>query len=237
MIGVFDSGVGGMAAYTELRRLLPTSDLVYLADRKNAPYGTKSPDELLRLVSEDVRILRTLGAKIILMACCTASTVWQRMPERDRAIAMPIIRPTAKRAVEDSRGHVAVIATAHTAKSHAFAGEIARAADEFFKKDPPRVTEIAAQPLVSLVENGERDGRITRLASGVIADITDKIRESGADTLILGCTHFSHLERTIGDYLPGVRVISAAREGAVALAEKMKEENGSSVGNGRTVYL
>ena len=237
MIGVFDSGVGGLTAYTELRRLLPTADIIYLADRKNAPYGTKPTEELCRLVTEDLRILRALGAKIILMACCTASTVWRLLSDADRAIATPIIQPTAKRAVSESRGHVAVIATTHTAKSHAFRDEIERTAYKMGEKAPPRVTEIATQPLVSLVECGERDGSVTEVGQRIITDVTDGIRELGADTLILGCTHFSHLEREIGDRLPHVRVISAAREGARMLAEKMKEKTNTSRGNGRTVYL
>lgn len=237
MIGVFDSGVGGMTACSELRRLIPTADIAYLADRKNAPYGTKTQDELVRLVKEDVRILRDLGAKIILMACCTASTVWHLLPDGDRSIAIPIIYPTAKRAVRESLGHIAVIATTHTAKSGAFGENIARAAEEISRKAPPRVTEIATQPLVSLVECGERDGRLSERGREVITEITDEIRELGADTLILGCTHFSHLECEIGRRLPDTCVISAAREGAVALTKIMKNINGSSDRNGRTVYL
>ena len=74
MLGVFDSGVGGLAALRELRRLLPFEDMIYLADKENAPYGTKTEDELVALVREDVKRLRELGAEKILMACCTAST-------------------------------------------------------------------------------------------------------------------------------------------------------------------
>ena len=62
MIGIFDSGVGGLAAYKEVRRLAPQADIVYLADRKNAPYGTKGREELIKLVNKDVSRLREMGA-------------------------------------------------------------------------------------------------------------------------------------------------------------------------------
>ena len=232
MIGVFDSGVGGLTAYTELRRLLPTADIIYLADRGNAPYGTKPTEELCRLVTEDLRILRALGAKIILMACCTASTVWQLLSDADRAIATPIIQPTAKRAVSESRGHVAVIATTHTAKSHAFRDEIERTAYKMGEKAPPRVTEIATQPLVSLVECGERDGSVTEVGQRIIADVTDGIRELGADTLILGCTHFPHLKDHIRKRLPDTALINPSLEGALEIARTTENR-----GSGSTVFI
>ena len=102
MIGVFDSGVGGMTAFDELRRLLPCEDMVYLADRSNAPYGTKSERELVFLVREDIRRLRELGCEKILVACCTASTVVSLLSEAERRICTPIILPTARAAVSSA---------------------------------------------------------------------------------------------------------------------------------------
>ena len=75
MIGIFDSGAGGITVARELRRLVPLSDLCFFADRKNAPYGTKSEKELIPLVKRDAEILYDMGAERIIMACCTASTV------------------------------------------------------------------------------------------------------------------------------------------------------------------
>lgn len=122
MIGIFDSGVGGLASFSELRRLLPLADIAYLADRKNAPYGTKKKDVLKRLVCEDIELLRRLGCNKILIACCTASTVHRELPEESRRISFPIIKQTANAAA--GYRSVAVIATEHTVRSHAFSKEI-----------------------------------------------------------------------------------------------------------------
>ena len=86
MIGVLDSGIGGVAALYELKRLYPAEDLIYLADRENAPYGKKGVSELTHCVSRCIERLRDCGADRILLACCTASTVYDRLPHRQREI-------------------------------------------------------------------------------------------------------------------------------------------------------
>ena len=196
MIGVLDSGRGGLVAYKELRRLMPKSDITYLADRKNAPYGNKSPGEILRLTECGIRRLREVGCEIILIACCTASTLHEMLPEELRNISIPIITPTA-RLCRDSRS-VLVIATEHTAKSGAFSREISRFSDT-------SVREIPMQPLVSLIEWGHD----TKCAINEIVEMCD-----GCDTLILGCTHFSHLYDELRARLPEVKILSPAHIGA-----------------------
>ena len=97
MIGIFDSGVGGFNALFEIRRRLPFADIAYFADEKNAPYGTKSEDQLLKLVKKDAEILKGIGASEILIACCTASTVFERLNEEEKRNLTPIIAPAAHR--------------------------------------------------------------------------------------------------------------------------------------------
>ena len=126
MIGIFDSGVGGKLALHELRKAVPNADLCFFADERNAPYGKKSENELVPLVRESIRVLKDAGADRILMACCTASTVYHLLSSEEREMCMPIITPTAKAAVAAaSGGRIAVIATAATVKSRAFSREIA----------------------------------------------------------------------------------------------------------------
>lgn len=223
MIGVFDSGVGGLCAYRELRRLLPRQDIIYLADRKNAPYGTKSKDELIALTKNDIKRLRDMGADKILIACCTASTVYPYLDGWEREISLPIITPAALVASKYRR--VTVIATNHTVASHAFGNAICRLAHT-------EVREIACQELVAMVEGGCREGRISKACRGYIEKIRKDALDFGADALVLGCTHFSHLESEFTRLLPRVRIISPATEGAVAMAEQMKKKTE----NGRTVY-
>ena len=227
MTGIFDSGVGGLAAYFELRRLLPREDIIYLADRKNAPYGTKTKDELIALTKKDIKRLCDMGARQVLIACCTASTVYSELSEWERKIATPIITPASRVAAEGER--IAVIATEHTVRSGAFGREIRKfsQASEVFER--------AEQALVAMVESGSRDGRISDECEGEIRQIAEWVTDIRADTLVLGCTHFSHLELTLREMLPCVKIVSPAREGAIAIKKKITVQN--ATGNGREIYI
>lgn len=227
MTGIFDSGVGGLTAYSELRRLLPREDIIYLADRKNAPYGTKTKDELISLTKKDIERLSLMGAEKILIACCTASTVWGELDEWEKEIATPIITPASRLAARGQR--ILVIATEHTVASGAFGQEIRK-----FSPDSS-VFESAEQELVSLVEAGNRDGRISKECLSRLLRISERASELCADTLVLGCTHFSHLYKTLSAMLPMVKIISPAKEGAREIAKQIRRTS-TARENGRTVY-
>lgn len=227
MIGVFDSGSGGLTAIAEMRKINPSVDVCFLADYENAPYGTKSERELVRLVSRDVSRLLSAGAESILMACCTASTVHGCLPENIRRLTLPIIAPAAKEAARVTKfGKIGVIATSATVRSRRFSKELFRygAVKEVF--------ELPAQELVSLVEDGAADRHADKNQKELLYNILKPMKSVGIDTLILGCTHFSHLEREIGACLPGVRTVNASKMGAI---EIMKRNLG--YGKGKTVYL
>ena len=226
MIGIFDSGVGGITAVKELRKLQPTADLVFFPDRKNAPYGTKTTEELIPLVKRDIEILISHGADVVLMACCTASTVYPLLEERLKRVAVPIIKPTARAAAGiTENGRVAVIATEATVRTEAFKKELSAL-------DIQNVLEIPASNLVAAVENGERDGQLSSIGEALLDRHLEKAISFGADTLILGCTHFPHLEGEIQKRVPRVKIISSSREGAKTVVKGFR-----SNGNGRTVYI
>ena len=227
MIGVFDSGVGGMTALAELRRLLPSADITYLADRENAPYGTKSEDKILECAENCIGRLRDVGAEKILIACCTASTLYPRMSAEAKSISIPIISPAADAAAEASEnGRIAVIATSATVRSRAFTREIRL-------RREAKMLELSAQPLVAMVEGGARDGiPLKSEDERVLEEIIAPIRAFGADTLVLGCTHFSHLGEHISSRLDGVRLISPSHEGARKIAKTAENR-----GDGRTVFI
>lgn len=223
MIGVFDSGVGGLCAYREIRKRLPLCNVIYLADRRNAPYGTKSKEEILKFTETNIKLLKSCGAERILIACCTASTMHHLLRGEEKEISIPIITPAAKVAAASGR-KIAVIATRHTAASGAFSREIAKFSDS-------EVCELDEQPLVSLVERGNRDGRVSAECMEYLRGLALRVKESGAEALVLGCTHFSHLEIELGRLLPEVRIVSPARVGAIMLAEEIKavQENGKVI--------
>lgn len=214
MIGVFDSGVGGLAALAVLHRLMPRENAVYLADRKNLPYGEKSEGELVALVSRDIERLVELGCRRVLIACCTASSVYHRLSPEHRAVSLPIIAPAAERT---GGGRVTVIATERTVSSHAFRREILKIYPD------ARVTEIAAQSLVSLVEGGVGERTPDRDEREKIEKIIEKIAAARPDALLLGCTHFSHVKEYFVAALPSVRMVDAAEWGARAFCEEISE--------------
>ena len=226
MIGIFDSGVGGLCAFYKLRELLPRENLLYLADRKNAPYGTKTKDEILLFTKNNIKRLRALGAERILIACCTASTLYSELSHSEREICTPIITPSAKIAATVGK-KIAVIATRHTVMSHAFSREIL----SFSERE---VVELSEQPLVALVESGNRDGAVSPDCLNYLCGLSDRVRETGADTLILGCTHFSHLEEEIRALLPCMKIISPARVGAEEIAKKINPKHREC---GRVTYM
>lgn len=214
MIGVFDSGVGGLCSFERLSELIRDEELVYLADRKHAPYGTKCEHEIIELAKRNISLLRGMGAEKILIACCTASGIYERLETEERAVAIPIIRPAAEEAVRlvGDGGRVATISTDFTASHHIFKNEINSISSGVC------VSEISAQILVELVELGARDGRLLPRECDLLDEICQKIKQTNPSALILGCTHFSHLKEELAERLSGISVIDTAALGAEHLA-------------------
>lgn len=211
MIGVYDSGFGGLSVLRHLRRALPDRDLVYLGDSGRAPYGGRDVHTLLDFAEQAVERLFEEGCQLVVVACNTVSCValrhlQQRYCGADPAVDTGLPRrilgvtiPGAEAAVRASTSHIGVLATARTVASGTYVTEIA-------KLGPHRVTQRAAPLLAGIVEEGWEDGPIARLAvQAYVADLP------GIDTLLLGCTHYPFLARALQDALPaGVRVVDPA---------------------------
>ncbi len=222
MIGVFDSGVGGLTAVKELRKIAPRLNICFLADRNNAPYGTKTLKQIIEFSKRNIEKLRLLGAEKILIACCTASAAYQYLSDEEKKLCVPIIDFAAKRAVEISEtGRIGVIATKRTVEEKAFSKAIAKISAT------ARVFELEAQSFVSLVENGARDGSLNETESFEIKKKLAALRNFEIDSLILGCTHFPHIEKEIKNAL-GVKTVNPSFEGALEIAKAVNIlENGS----------
>jgi len=226
MIGVFDSGDGGLLAVEKIRERSPECDLIFLADRENAPYGTKSRTEIIRITKRNIKRLKELGASRILIACCTASSIYGELSEEEKSIAVPIILPSARRAASITKtGKFAVISTEATAKSGAF--------ERALKSVLPTCTVYTepASELVSLIENGLSDNTVKETGKEKVRKILSRLNGLDFDTLILGCTHFPRLEKTISEIF-GVQTVSSALVGA---EEILKTEERS--GNGITLFV
>lgn len=223
MIGVFDSGLGGLSVLAEIRRASPSADLLYVADRKRAPYGTRSLEEVRDFSLEITDWLLDHGAGTVVVACNTASAAaLDDMRETHPDVPIVGMEPAVKPAAERTgTGVIAVFATAATFQGRLFDTTVHRWAE-----DKQVITRACAR-WVELVESGVFEGP---QAEAVVGPAISEAIDAGADTLVLGCTHFSFLAPTIarlaGD---GVDVIDPAP----AVARQTARVSRDGAGEGR----
>lgn len=228
-IGIFDSGLGGLSAVREIRTLLPHEDLVYFGDTGRVPYGTRSAETIRRYAAQDIRFLQThADCKAVVVACGTVSAnALDDLCKNNSVPIIGVIDPAVAAAAHATKnGKIGVIATPSTIASDAYARAL-HALDERFS-----VTSCACALFVPLVENGfvDADDPIPCLtAERYLAPI----RESGADTLILGCTHYPLLADAIRTLTDGkLTLIDPGAEAAKCLAEQQLAD-GSKAESGR----
>lgn len=204
MIGVFDSGVGGLSVLVEIRRALPGADLTYVADRARAPYGERQLDEVQDFSKEISGWLLDRGADTLVVACNTASAAALDTLRLEHP-GIPIVgmEPAVKPATASTdTGVIVVFATAVTFQGRLFSSLVDR-----FGSTATVLTR-ACPEWVRLVEEGVVEGPA---AEAVVAGPVTAALKSGADTLVLGCSHFSFLtgiiQRLAG---PGITVIDPA---------------------------
>lgn len=218
-IGVFDSGLGGLTAVRELRRLLPGENLIYFGDTGRVPYGGRSRETLIKYARQDVAFLRQFDLKSIVIACGTvSSTALELLSEENPLPIHGVVEPAAEAALEATKtGKIGLIGTAATIRSGAYERALAAL-------DPTVTVTARACPLfVPLVENG-RVHRGDVVIETVCEEYLSGINAAGVDTLILGCTHYPLLTEVIGACMgPGVTLIdvgaACARRVAAALEE------------------
>lgn len=185
-IGILDSGVGGLSVLREIARQLPHEDVLYVADQAHIPYGPRPLGDIRALTLGIVRFLRAQGAKAIVIACNTASAAALYMV-RAAFPDLPIVgmEPAVKPAAERSRARrVAVLATPATFQGELFASLIERFAQDV------EVLPQACPGLVEQVEAGDLDGPQTQ---ALLRTYLSPLLAAGADTLVLGCTHYPFL--------------------------------------------
>ncbi|WP_053159697.1 glutamate racemase [Pseudomonas sp. P1.8] len=194
-IGVFDSGVGGLSVLAEIQRLLPNETLMYVADCGNVPYGEKTPEFIRQRCSVMADFFQQQGAKALVLACNTA-TVAGVADLRCDYPEWPIVgmEPAVKPAAAATRsGVVGVLATTGTLQSARFAALLDRFATDV------RVITQPCPGLVELIEQGDlRSPALRQLLAGYVAPLL----AAGADTLILGCTHYPFLKPMLKQMIP-----------------------------------
>lgn len=215
-IGIFDSGIGGLSVAREIRRSLPREHLLYVADSAYVPYGDRGDDEVRARTLAGGRYLERRGAKLLVVACNTASGAALELLRERLTIPVVGLEPAVKPAVAQSRnGRVGVMATAGTLRSERYARLVQAYGDG---------AQVIAQPCIGLadaIEDGHLDDEVLRdLLPGYIAPL----RAAGVDTVVLGCTHYPFVREQIAAALgPEVRIVESgpaiARRTAQVLGE------------------
>ncbi|MBC8317357.1 MAG: glutamate racemase [Desulfobulbaceae bacterium] len=211
MIGVFDSGVGGMTVASAIEQVLPDKQLIYFGDLARAPYGSKSPETIRRYAIENTEFLISKGATLIIVACNSAASVASDILQStfDQPV-FEVITPAIDRAIAVSRtGRIGVIGTRATIKSGVYEQEIKR------KRTECKIFSEPCPMLVPLVEEGWLNKRETKM---ITRRYLHPLKMKNVDTLLLGCTHYPLLKHLIQPRIgKRVKVIDSSHEVAKRL--------------------
>lgn len=220
-IGLFDSGIGGTTIWKEVNKTLPLENTIYLADSKNAPYGQKTKEEIIHLSVKNVEFLLNKNAKLIVVACNTATT--NAIDYLREKYSTPIIglEPAIKPAALHSKtGVIGVLATKGTLTSKLFLKAV-----ESFKNT--QIIDQIGFNLVSLIESGQINSEETKK---LLEQYLNPMVEKNIDHLVLGCTHYPYLIPIIEKILPNsIKIIDSGE--AVAKRTKAVLEELNMVNN------
>lgn len=208
MIGIFDSGVGGLSVFCELKKLIPDIAITYLSDSANFPYGEKQQEELLRIASNATKRLISEGANTIVVACnsATVSTIKylrEKYPEIDFVGVEPAIKPALKNNHAEPIGLLATKKTVMTYHSDILVDNI-----KIIKHHDPY--------LIDKIENDYH-----AISDFDMQKALDPFIEAGVKTVVLGCTHFYFLREKFADKFPEIQFL----EPAPAVAKHVLEIN------------
>lgn len=228
MIGLFDSGLGGLTVIRRVRERLPDVDLLYFADQAHVPYGGRTPDDLHALLQSNLAWLDERGVEAIVMACntsCAIADLYGWPPTR--AEVFDLLDSATIALQQRGARRIGVVATEATVKSGAYGRRIRNAMHE------SEVWEVAAPALVPLVEAGKRD---TAEARDAVALACASL-PPGLDAVVLACTHYpvleAHFREVLGD---GIDLVDPAFVQAARLADFLQLDE-SPVGSGTTRYV
>lgn len=205
-IGLFDSGRGGLTVLEEIKAVLPNEEYKYIADSKNCPYGEKSDDELMKIVRNNVLELKDWGAKVIVIACNTATMrCIERLRDEYPELEFIGTEPAIKLAAETGAKEILVMATPGTIQSERMEKLIKE------NEDVGQMYHLLACPgLADAIEHDE----------GVDEKLNELLRNAPkADCVVLGCTHYSLIKDKIQRFFPEAKIV----DGNKGVAQKVKE--------------
>lgn len=238
-IGVFDSGLGGLTAVREIKKILPSEDIIYFGDTGRVPYGTRSCDTIKKYACDDMNFLLTNNVKAVLVACGTVSST--ALPLLKQTFDVPVIgvvEPASEMACKLSKsGRIAVLATPSTVGAKAFDSAIKQI------RSDAEVMGIGCPMFVPLVENGytDTDNPVTTL---IAKEYVSKLVDFKPDVIILGCTHYPIIrdivKKCANELIGDVEIVDSGSAAASAMknylesAELLKDSShGAPKGSSR----
>jgi glutamate racemase len=218
-IGVFDSGLGGLTTVKKLKEYLPGENIIYLGDTGRVPYGSRSVETIIKYANQDAAFLIGFNIKAMIIACNTVcSTAYQILEKAYDIPVFEVISAPVRAAIKNTKNNrVGVIGTTATINSSAYEKEL--------KKISPDINVYSkACPLfVPLVENNRTDENDIA-ALTIVKDYLIELKDSGIDTLIMGCTHYPLLRKVISKAIgTNITLIDSGSQTARFVAEKLKD--------------
>jgi len=237
MIGIFDSGCGGLTIYDAVKRAFPQRSFLYLGDHYHAPYGERSPEDIRELTGASVEALFGLGCRLVILACNTASAnalrplqqawlpgAWPEnrilgvlVPMVEAITGMPWMADPSTRPLVEQARTVAVFATSRTVSSNAYPIEVAKRAPEV------RVVQQACPALVDLIELKAEQDELRHAVQGYAEAMMLQLEGRAPDAVMLGCTHYPLVADLFAEALPaGVEILSQPALVARSLAHYLE---------------
>ena len=219
-IGLFDSGMGGLSVWREIRAALPQESLIFLGDGVRCPYGSRPEAEVLQFTVEAAERLIAEGCKLIVIACNTATavaidTLRESYPNIPFVGLEPAIKPAA---LTTKSGIVAVLATKRSLEGKLFLHTSEKYADKV------QIIKSVGEGFVEIVEQGDEN---TPAAEAAVRRVVEPIIEAGADKIVLGCTHYPFLRKTIEGVVGGrdVEIIDSGSAISRRVSQLLDEHN------------
>ena len=229
-VGFFDSGFGGLTALSAFREILPEEDILFFGDSGRAPYGAKTTEELRTCAANILHFFRDTGVKAVFAACGTCSLLAGDLIADCGVLSCNVVTPSVEwLAAQDGTLPLGIIATAASIRSGGFERAL-RAAGV-----TREIISVPCPDFVTLIEAGvpASDPRVYEAVERYLTPV----RDAGASTLLLGCTHYGIIEPAIRDFLGGdVTILSASACGANALAKALRE-TGLTGGSGKESFF
>jgi len=208
-IGLFDSGVGGLTILSALQKVLPAENIIYFGDTAHVPYGNKSKNAVTKYSTDIVKFLENKKVKFIIVGCNTASALaLPSIKKIAKVDLLGVLLPAAKEAAKSTKnGKIAVIATQATVNSNSYKNELKKLNKNL------KVYQFACPLLVPLIEDKKL---LNTLLPAMLEYYLAPVKKCGADTLILGCTHYPIIKKQIAKMLgTKVKLIDSAQNTAL----------------------